>query len=70
MREARMIFVQANLDDELYVSGDDSSTSIVYEEYLECLCRLATASGDWQFQVRPPASARLAAFSLTPNGCA
>jgi len=69
MREARMIFVQANLDDELYVSGDDSSTSIVYEEYLECLCRLATASGDWQFQVRPP-TARLAAFSLTPNGCA
>ena len=43
VREARMIFVQVNLDDELYLQEDDENNAdeLVYDEFEECLCRVA-----------------------------
>lgn len=52
MREARTIFVQTNLDDELYVQEDGNDASmIVYDEFLECVVRCGVATYDYEFQV-------------------
>ena len=44
-REARGIFVQVNLDDDLYVQDDadqgNSSSELVLDEFMECLVRVA-----------------------------
>ena len=41
LREARRVFVQVNLDDEIYVQEDDANNAdeLVFEEFEECLCR-------------------------------
>ena len=43
IREARQMFVQVNLDDELYVQEDEqnSADELVFDEFEECLCRAA-----------------------------
>ena len=43
LREARQMFVQVNLDDEIYVQEDDANNAdeLVFDEFEECLCRAA-----------------------------
>ena len=45
VREARTIFVQVNLDDDLYVQDDvnegNSSSELVLDEFVECMVRIA-----------------------------
>jgi len=43
VREARGIFVQVNLDDDLFVQEDsnNSSSELVLDEFIECLVRVA-----------------------------
>ena len=43
MREARGIFVRVNLDDDLYIQDDEDNNAdvVVYDEFEECLCRMA-----------------------------
>ena len=44
-REARMIFALVNIDDELFkrdpAGGQDSSTELVFDEFVECMVRVA-----------------------------
>jgi Ca2+-binding EF-hand superfamily protein len=43
VREARQMFVQVNLDDELYIQEDDGNNAdeLIFDEFEECLCRAA-----------------------------
>ena len=43
VREARAIFVQVNLDDDMYVQEDsaNNSSELVLDEFVECLVRIA-----------------------------
>jgi hypothetical protein len=50
MREARNVFVQCNLDDEIYEQDDADNAAdwIVYDEFTECVSRVAAAwTDDW-----------------------
>lgn len=42
-REAREIFVQVNLDDELFEQEDEenNASELVYDEFVECIVRVA-----------------------------
>ena len=60
IREAQYVFVQVNLDDELYVQQEAGNTSseIVYDEFIECVCRIALAT----------AGVAMDAFEATDDG--
>ena len=64
--EARRIFVQVNLDDELYEQEDEDNTSseLVFEEFVECIGRVAVERTDWSAKQEAtlPFHAMFAAF--------
>eukprot|EP01052_Picozoa_sp_SAG31_P038677 SAG31_NODE_5214_length_2671_cov_1.306376_5_plen_103_part_00 len=62
MRECRGIFVRVNLDDDLYIQEDEDNSAdvVVYDEFEECLCRMAVEI----YPVEEPVTAEALARSL------